>query len=257
MLRLVLFFSLLLTACQAGKKARVARLLQSQRKIVVNYLNKGMPAQAHQELRKILEERPDDLVFLRLMGVAQLALDNPEKAVAYFQLVYRKDKEIVHGLNLSSALIASGAARKAEKLLSLLLQKAEKQSYNKMERLYHNLALIHEKKNNFRKARQLYKQALGENPAYYLTLLRLALLHKKRKNYPKAVHYFGRASNFCRKCFEPVQHLVSLYMHLGEQQKAVRELTNFSKQMGLQHEERNKALATLKRIYPQKQKVQE
>ena len=232
---LSLILVLSLVACQTGKRTETdKKILASQRGIVVNYLNSGHPAQAHEELRKLLREHPDNTTFLGLMGVTQLALNNPNKAVYYLDRGYRLGDDEALGLNLSSALIAGGQLVRAESLLRELLAG---KSYLKSERIYHNLGLVFQKRNDYRRAEHYYRLALAENPSYYLTLTKIGLLYKKQRRYRLAIFHLKRATNFCRKCFEPIKHLSEAYLLNGNQQQALAVVNRFSKQRGLKRRE--------------------
>ena len=231
----LLLLILSLFACQTGKRIETdKKMLASQRGIVVNYLNSGHPAQAHEELRKLLRENPDNITFLGLMGVTQLALNNPNKAVYYLDRGYRLGGNEALGLNLSSALIAGGQLVRAENLLRELLAS---KTYLKSERIYHNLGLVFQQRNDYRRAEHYYRLALAENPSYYLTLTKLGLLYKKQRRYQLAISHLKRATNFCRKCFEPIKYLSEAYLLNGNQRQALAVVNRFSKQRGLKRRE--------------------
>ena len=241
-----LLLGLSLLACQTTNRAETDQeILASQRGIVVNYLNSGHPAQAHEELRKLLREHPDNITFLGLMGVTQLALNNPHKAVHYLGRGYRLSGDQSLGLNLSSALIAGGQLIRAENLLRELLAT---KTYLKVERIYHNLGLVFQNRNNYRQAEHYYRLALSENPSYYLTLTKIGLLYKQQHRYRLAISHLKRATNFCRKCFEPVKHLSEAYLLHGNQRQALAVVNRFSKQRGLKRREYQLAVKQLKRL---------
>ncbi|MDE3269722.1 MAG: tetratricopeptide repeat protein [Pseudomonadota bacterium] len=234
-------------ACQSIKHdSKQERIIKSQLRIITNYLNAGMPAQSHQELRSALAKHPNNQDFLRLMGVTQLALNNPTKAILYLEKVQDLKPSIVHGLNLSSAYIAANQYADAKKLLLELLEHADDYQYK--ERLYHNLALIHERSRKWRTAEKYYLKALSENPSYYLSLLKLGILYQKHHRYKKAVKYLKRAQNFCRKCYEPVDHLAATYTQIKRPDLAIKELTTYSRLTGLEYQERQSAIARLKQL---------
>ena len=236
-----------LSACQTIKRnSKEDKLIKSQLRIVTNYLNAGMPAQAHQELRAVLAKFPNNSDFLRLMGVTQLALNNTSKAILYLKKVYKLKPTIVHGLNLSSAYIAANKQNAAKTLLLELLEDADDYQYK--ERLYHNLALIHEAQRKMRIAEKYYLKALSENPSYYLSLLKLGILYKKHRRHKKAILYLNQAKNFCRKCYEPVDYLSATYLEIKQPDLAVKELTAYSRLTGLEYQERQSAIARLKQL---------
>lgn len=242
---IVTLSALLLSACQTIGKAnqKEAKLLESQKNIVVSYLNSGLPSQAHGELRKILVENPDNVDFIELMGVTQLALQNPEKAVFYLRKAYRKNRKTKTGLNLSSALIAVKSWSQAQRLLLALLQETNKETYPRTERIYHNLGLIYQERGDHKRAEHYYRKALAENPSYYLTLLKLGLMYRQQKRYDDAIIWLNKAKNFCRKCLEPVRHLSAIYVRMDKWQQAFILVDTYSRQTELNLQERRAALA--------------
>lgn len=241
---------LLLSGCQTSGKAErdTAKILESQKNIVVSYLNSGLPSQAHGELRKILEKNPDDADFLELMGVTQLALKNPTKAVFYLRKSYQQSGKVKTGLNLSSALIAARSWSQAQRLILALLKESSTGGYSRTERLYHNLGLIYQERSNHTQAERHYRKALAENPSYYLTLLQLGLLYRQQQRYEDALVWLHKARNFCRKCLEPVRHLSYIYVRLGKRRRAFVTVDTYSRQTGLNLQERQAALALRQRL---------
>ena len=246
----IIFIALLLSACQTSGKAEqaAAKILESQKNIVVSYLNSGMPSQAHGELRKILEKNPDNVDFIELMGVTQLALQNHAKAVFYLRKAYQENNKAKTGLNLSSALIAAGSWSQAQRLLFALLRENGNDVYPRTERIYHNLGLIYQKNNDHKRAEHYYRKALAENPSYYLTLLKLGLLYRQQKRYDDAIIWLNKAKNFCRKCLEPVRYLSAVYVRTGKRQLAFSTVDTYSRQTGLNLQERRAAMALRQRL---------
>lgn len=243
-MNLSFLFIVLILACQTGKQTDIdKKILASQHGIVVNYLNSGHPAQAHEELRKLLRERPNNVTFLGLMGVTQLALNNPNKAVYYLERGYRLSGNESLALNLSSALIAGGQLIRAESLLRELLAS---KTYLKSERIYHNLGLVFQTRSDYRRAEHYYRLALSENPSYYLTLTKIGLLYKQQRRYRLAISHLKRAINFCRKCFEPVKYLSETYFLHGNKRQALAVVDRFSKQRGLKRREYQLAVKQFK-----------
>ncbi len=235
----------LLGSCQTSGRAErdAAKILASQKNIIINYLNSGLPSQAHGELRKILAENPDNIVFVELMGVTQLALHNPSKAISYLRRAYRQNGKAKTGLNLSSALIAAGSRSQAQKLLHTLLREKGSETYPRRERFYHNLGLICQERGNHKRAEYYYRRALAENPSYYLTLLKMGLLRFQQRRYEGAIAWLNKAKNFCRKCLEPIRHLSDAYVRVGKWRQAFSTVDIYSRQAGLNLQERRAAMA--------------
>lgn len=241
---------LLTLSCQTTNfsKKNNKKVIESQKNIVISYLNSGLPSQAHAELRRILRQHPDNVDFLGLMGLTQLALENPVKAVSFLQEAWHRSGKTRFGLNLSSALIAAGELKRAERLILSLLRVKKPRSYPRLERIYHNLGLISQKRKDYMRAEGYYRRALEENPSYYLTLLKIGLLYKRQRSYPNAIYHLNKAMNFCRKCFEPVKYLGDIYLAQGKQHQALSLVDKFSRQSGLDQKEQRRALAFMRRI---------
>ena len=242
--------TLLLSGCQTSGKVEpdAAKIIASQKHIVVSYLNAGLPSQAHGELRKIIEKNPNNADFLELMGVTQLALKNHEKAVFYLRKAYGQNGKVETGLNLSSALIAARSWSQAQRLILALLKESSADAYPRTERLYHNLGLIYQERGAPARAEHYYRKALAENPSYYLTLLQLGLLCRQQRRYGDALSWLSKAKNFCRKCLEPVRHLSAIYVRTGKRQLAFVTVDTYSRQTGLNLQERRAALALRQRL---------
>ena len=241
----IIFIALLLSNCQTSSKKQkdAEKILASQKNIIVSYLNSGLPSQAHGELRKILERNPHNVDFIELMGVTQLALKNHDKAVFYLRQAYQRNGKVKTALNLSSALIAAGSLLPAQRLLLTLLQEKSGNTYQRTERIYHNLGLIYQKRGDQKRAEHYYRKAVAENPSYYLTLLNLGLMSKQQRRYQDAITWLHKAKNFCRKCLEPVRHLSNIYLSQGKQQQAFTIVDTYSRQAGLNLQERQAAIA--------------
>ena len=250
MLLIIVTLSVLLGGCQSIDKTKRdnAKILRSQKSIVISYLNSGLPAQAHGELRQLLAEHPDNVDFIELMGVTQLALHNHDKAVLHLHKAYQMSGKMKIGLNLSSALIATGSLLQAQRLLLQLLKKDSFAAYPHHERIYHNLGLIYQQGGDYVRAMHYYRKALSENPSYYLTLLKVGLLQQQRGRYDDALVWLNKAKNFCRKCLEPVKHLVAIHLRNGRSQQAFTLVDTFSRQSGLSQEERRLALALRRQL---------
>jgi Tfp pilus assembly protein PilF len=208
------------SACQttgpdAPPTSKEAQLLESQIGLVRQSLDSGHPENALASLRPLLRARPDDPKLLSLMGLTQLALKNPGRAVAALQKAYRLDKRCATGLNLSAAYIEAGDYEKAAALLANLRKLAEKERYATPERIYHNLALVALKQKHTTHAERFYRQALEENPTYYPTHLELARLYETTRRPAMAMKSYKQALDYCQICYEPLEGLSKLYVKMG------------------------------------------
>src|SRR4051794_28813298 len=87
-----------LSACQTTgtdkPKATPETLLEEQKAIIRASLDSGKPEAALQQLRDLVRSNPQDASLQNLMGLTQLALKNPTRAVRYFQTAFRLDKQV-------------------------------------------------------------------------------------------------------------------------------------------------------------------
>ena len=148
-MKLRLLFILILCGCQTLGNDEEARkqseILNTQKSLIVSFLNRGMPSMALKDLRKLSEQYPDDPDFKNLLGLTHLALGNPKAAIPFFKEAYKREPRTAVALNLSSAYIEAGEADKAIALLIKLAKAPDVKSYEHPERINHNLGLASEK----------------------------------------------------------------------------------------------------------------
>ena len=241
-----------LSACQTTgsdkPKATPETLLEEQKAIIRASLDSGKPEAALQQLRDLVRAHPQDAGLQNLMGLTQLALKNPARAVRSFQVAFRIDKQVGTGLNLSSALCEAGDHDRAIRLLTALAKQAEKDDYKFKERIYHNLGYCYFKDNRFAKAEQWLRQALDENPTFFPSHLQLARLYERTRRPAMALRAFRRSMDYCTVCYEPVEALAQTYQRLGKPQEARRVLMQFAKSEGITPEDRSRANEMLNHI---------
>ena len=90
---ILLTFIISLSGCQTihennEEEKKKAEILSTQKSVIAVF-NKGLPAMALKELRRLMVMHPEDPDFINLMGLTQLALENPRKAARYFQKSYK------------------------------------------------------------------------------------------------------------------------------------------------------------------------
>lgn len=230
-MKLRLSILLLLFGCQSFGNDEEARkqseVLNTQKSLIVSFLNRGMPAMAVKDLRRLNEQYPDDPDFPNLMGLAQLALGNPKQAATNFREAMKREPRPAVSLNLSSALIESGEVDKALALLQKLAKSPESRSYMYPERISHNLGLASEKGKRLSDAEKHYKAALRENPDFYITLLRLGQLLERSKRGKQARQHFEHARELCGVCFDPVNAIALANIAEGNAPAAVKILKDF------------------------------
>ncbi len=227
---------LLMIGCQTlnqDSSTKEMDILQSQKEIVLNYLNSGEPVKALGELRELLRVNPKDADLYNLMGLTQIALKNAKRGLEYLKQAYKLKPAIYISLNLSSAHIDMGEYDKAEKILLSLLKTSEFSEYQNRERVYHNLGLINEKKGVLEKAEYYYKKGLEENPVFYISLLQLGVVYKKMGRSANARDYLDRAKDACRSCFEPIEALSIQLAKEGRWNEAMTLVKSFMATDGL------------------------
>ena len=223
-----------LFACQTIEKdspaeKRKKEILDTQKSLVVSFINKGMPHLALKELRVLVRKNPKEPDLLNLMGLTQLSLNNPKVAIDYFKRSYKEKESIPVALNLSSAYINLRKYKKAVFLLKKTQKTKVYQDYSYPERINHNIALAYEKSNQNKLAIKYYKQALSYNPVYYLSLMRLGELYRRNGKVKTSMKYFYRAKTSCAVCYDPIRSLSYNYIALGSPKKAIPLVKNYLK----------------------------
>ena len=219
---------------------KTKEILDSQKAIVHNALDNGDAKLAHQTLRRLINDYPNDASLQNLMGLTQLSMKNAARAVKHFQIAYKIDKKPGSALNLSSALIEMGDYEKAITTIKQAMdQKGE--PYEFKERFLHNLAYAHLKQKKNVKAETYFKSALEENPSFYPSHLELARLHKQLGRPALAMRSYREAMDYCQICLDPVTELTTLYVKAGKMGEARDILIKYNKVQGVANADRKKA----------------
>lgn len=221
------------TACQSlnsgqsQQEKKQTEILDAKKAVIVSYLNKGLPQMALKDLRESIAAHPQDADLKNLMGLAQLAIQNPNKAIGYFKDAYRIDPKVPIALNLSSAYIEAGEQAKAIELLLKLQNGKDSQSYPHPERISHNLGLAHERLGKIKQAEKYYVLALKDNSSFYLSLMRLGQLYDKSGRPKQARTQYQRAKETCDVCFDPVEALSKNFIAVKRADLAVSTLKKY------------------------------
>lgn len=221
------------TGCQSlnsqksQDEKKQAEVLDAKKAVIVSYLNKGLPQMAMKDLRDAMETYPKDADLKNLMGLAQLALQNPAKAIGYFKDAYKIDPKVPIALNLSSAYIESGEQQKAIELLNRLQNTKESQSYPHPERISHNLGLANERLGKLKNAEKYYLTALKDNGSFYLSLMRLGQLYEKTNRLKQARTQYLKAKETCDVCYDPVDALSKNFIAIKRPDLAVSTLKKY------------------------------
>ena len=230
-MHLSLFFIIILCGCQTlgndEEAKKQAEILNTQKSVIISFLNKGMPSMALKDLRKLIEQYPEDADFKNLMGLTQLALGNPKASIPFFKDAMKIEPRPSISLNLSSAYIESGETERAVAVLTTMLQSPELKNYAHPERVHHNLALAWEKGKKLDESEKQYKTALANNPDFYISLMRLGQLYERTKRPKLARAQFERARKICDPCFDPVNALAMNQLAEGKAQVAIKLVKSY------------------------------
>lgn len=192
------------------KKPNTEELLDSQKSVIVGYLDSGQAQMAHKELRTLLKDHKDDADLNNLMGLTNLALNNKQRALVHFRKSHALDPKTAISLNLASCLLELDRNQEAIDVLEKAKNRAG-DTYPYPERLEHNLGLAYEKMKRNDLAKKQYEAALVENPSFYLSLLQLGRMYQRQSQVREAIAKLNLAHVACPVCFDPVQSLVTLY----------------------------------------------
>lgn len=223
---------LLLAGCQtltpySAEEKKKAEVLNTQKALIISFLNKGLPGMALKELRKMVKAHPKDADFRNLQGLTYLSLRNPKKAIPIFSKAYKIKSSTSIGLNLSSAYIEAGEYKKAIDFLAKLKKAEETREYAHPERIAHNLALASEKLKRVKSAERFYRQALKYNPHFYISTMRLGQLYDKTKRPKSARLRYLKAKDMCKKCFDPINALAMNYFSRGQVKKSIKLIQEY------------------------------
>jgi Tfp pilus assembly protein PilF len=193
------------------------------------------------ELRAVIEREPKNTNAHTLMGLSQLALKNPRKAVEHLEIAWKLDPKPEYALNLSSAYLENNQLDSAQKIIVAGLALKVKPAYRNKERFYHNLGLVAERKGSLVAAEKSFKKALEENPTFYLSRAKLAKMLEEKKKFEQAKDHWEMARSSCPGCFEATEHLTNYYRQRGNLKTAMGLVRDYRRIEGLNPLESKKA----------------
>jgi Tfp pilus assembly protein PilF len=223
------------------EKANTDEYIQSQKSLVISYINKGNPSSAYTELRELIRKHPNDPDFQNLMGLVYLVLEHPKQATKYFRRSIQLNMQPAVVLNLSSAYIESRQYNRALKLLSSLKKLDSYQKYPYPERVSHNIALAAERNKNLDMAEKYYKEALQENPQYYLSLIRLGKIYDSKGKKALAMTQYKAARSSCNLCYDATGAIIMNYLSQGKTSTAISTIKSYLSQTNLRDVDKNRA----------------
>ena len=205
------------------------------------FIEGGNPDKAMFELRSVLEKEPSNPQAHALMGLTQLALDNPNKAVQHLEIAWKLDQKPESALNLSSAYIQNKQYDQAQKIITKGLSLKSNPPDRNKERFYQNLGLLAERKGSLVAAEKAYRKALEENPTFYISRYSLATILEEKHKPEEAKKHWEIARSSCPGCFDATNHLVKYYMAKGDIRTALGLVQDYKKIEGLKPLEAKKA----------------
>lgn len=246
----ITFFIILLSGCQTlsvsqEESKRETDVLNTQKSLVVSFLNKGLPEMAVKELRGLIARYPEDADFKNLMGLSQLALKNPKEAIPYLKEAYQLAPRPSFALNLSSAYIESGQYDQSVAVLMKMQKAQDFKEYPHPERVSHNLGLAAERRRHYKVAEKHYLKALSVNPSFYISLMRLGQLYEKTNKNGQALSYYQRARKVWPHGFDPVNALAMAYLAEGKKPLALKTIKAYLAKKELAPQDRVRATKLL------------
>jgi Tfp pilus assembly protein PilF len=247
LLELATTVSLILAAsgCQTMKGTQDKEITadaETELSVARAFLESGRPDKAMYELKTLLEKDPKNVGAHTMMGLSQMALKNPTKAVEHLKIAWSLEPVAQNALNLSSAYLQAKQLKNAQEIITKGLSSKEKPPYKYKERFYHNLALIAQIKGKTGVAEKAFRKALEENPTFYMSRQQLALLLNKSGKIEAAKEQWELARIACPLCFEPTENLARYYYGKGDLRTAIGLISDFKKLEGINPPDAKRAL---------------
>lgn len=241
----VLSLILVCFGCQTMKDSPDGQMAddgQTEISVARAFLEGGRPDKAMYELKPLLEKQPHNKNAQTLMGLVQMALKNPSKAIEHLKIAWNLEPSAQNALNLSSAYLQSNKLEAAQNIIVKGLALKETPPYGHKERFYHNLGLIAQLKKKNRVAEKAFRRALEENPTFYLSRQQLARQLGKEGKKVAAKEQWELARIACPSCLEPTENLARYYQSKGDLRTAMVLITDYKKIEGIDPSEAKRAL---------------
>jgi len=245
--KLTSVLSLILVAfgCQTMKDSQDADSAtdsETELSVARAFIESGRPDKALYELKDLLEKEPRNTGAHTMVGLAQMALKNPKKAVEHLKIAWNLEPSAQNALNLSSAYLQANQLESAQKIIVKGLATKESPPYRHKERFYHNLALIAQIKGKASVAEKALRKALEENPTFYMSRQQLALMLGKAGKLESAKEQWELARIACPLCLEPTEQLARYYQAKGDLRTALGLISDFKKLEGINPTEAKRVL---------------
>jgi tetratricopeptide (TPR) repeat protein/tRNA A-37 threonylcarbamoyl transferase component Bud32 len=175
---------------------------------------------ARKFLERAVELDPEFALAYYYLTRAHAQLGNTvemEEAYEKFKK-YGKKLRGREGLFIEALLIQRTKPEKAHKILEDLAEK-----YPKWKRIYFELALYHEQKEEYDEAIELLNKALELDPNYGYALNQLAYVHSYKNEYDKALEYFRRYASVSPGDANPFDSMGETYFRMGRLDDAIQK----------------------------------
>ncbi|MBF0110302.1 MAG: tetratricopeptide repeat protein [Magnetococcales bacterium] len=141
------------------------------------YMERRKPQQALPALRQAQRIRPDSPELLTTLAKAYSQLGQTRAALDVLEQAHAlrpKDPTILH--NLAVAALDEGNLDQAE---AMLLEVTTRPEFDNQANAWHNLAIVHRKRNNPQKMVEALESALRADPSHLLSHRSLAAFHEQ------------------------------------------------------------------------------
>jgi Tfp pilus assembly protein PilF len=227
----LIFTALFVFSCKTSHvKEGSKKDLLAEKGVIASYLNAGKFQNVQKRLQSNLRKHPRDADFPLLMGLAQMALSNPDVAEKYFRRSLLLKKTSAATLNLSSALVEQRKYREAKNILAALVKDKE---YRHKERAYHNLGYLYQKVGKHKTAVSFFSRALKSNPTYHVSWQAKAKSHIQLRQEKKAYQALKNARLNCAACYSPVAAMVDFLVKKRNFALASRVLREYLSTVGI------------------------
>lgn len=179
----------------------------------------GDPDRATRELESVLDVEPDSLnalVMLSLIDLREGKFQTSKETATKLVTTY-PDLSLGYNL-LGASYLGLNDTAKAKEYFELAL--AKDPSYHEARR---NLAQLYRVQGKFGEARRQYLRILEEDRQSAKTMLQLAALSRTEGNMEESVEWLSRAVDVQPTALPPRLELVSAYLVLGDNNRALNE----------------------------------
>ncbi len=132
---------------------------------------------------ELLNENPDDVNILNLLGLLYLSKNMPDKAVEFLSKAFVLNQSEYICTNLAKAYYFNNEFEKSVKLYKQAIQ------YGETDDLYYSMAISYKKLGDYTNVIKCYEKAIEINPKNVNALYNLSLAYKQINDLKKALYY--------------------------------------------------------------------